>query len=162
AGLIGCFYTKINEENWVSNSLGILREIGGLEPHPEKLRHRSHLEWYTLPRSRFEGVNKLLPSQFLNLKTLQPIHRPLPQPLKGLMYEDILDMITEKIKTSLLNVSALNKRMFLPLTGGRDSRLLLAACHYAGINIKTYTAGRPRISNADLKFPLKLSKAAGY
>src|SRR5436190_11361125 len=84
AGLIGCFYTKINEEIWASNSLAILQEIGNLSPRLENLRHRSHLEWYTLPRTRFEGVHKLLPSQFLNLKTFQPVYRPLPQPIKGL------------------------------------------------------------------------------
>ncbi|MEP6596347.1 MAG: hypothetical protein ABJA71_10395 [Ginsengibacter sp.] len=161
-GLIGCFYTKKNEQRWISSSLGILQEIGEFSPRPENLKHRSALEWYTLPKTRFEGIYKLLPSQVLDLKTLQPIHRPLPQPIKGLMYDEILERMVEKFKASLLNVSKLNRRMFLPLTGGRDSRLLLAACHYARINVETYTAGRPHISNADLKFPFKLSKASGY
>jgi hypothetical protein len=162
AGMMGCFYTKINNEIWISGSLAILREIGGLLPRPENLKHRSILEWYTLPMTRFEGVHKLLPSQFLDIKTFRPIPRPLPQPIKGLLYNEILEKIIEKFKSALLNVSDLNKRMFLPLTGGRDSRLLLAAIHHAGIKVDTYTAGRPHLSNADLKFPVKLARASGY
>jgi len=162
AGLIGCFYTKINGQRWVSNSLAILQEIGKFSPRAEDLKHQSALEWYTLPLTRFEGVYKLLPSQFLYLKNFKPQHRQLPQPIEGLTYDEILEKLTEKFRVSLLNVSNLNKRVFLPLTGGRDSRLLLAACRYAGISIETYTAERPNISNADVKFPFKLSKASGY
>ncbi|MBA2561944.1 MAG: hypothetical protein H0V14_03365 [Chitinophagaceae bacterium] len=162
SGSLGCFYTKINGERWISSSLAILQEIGSLSPRPDTLKYESGIEWYPLPMSRFKGVDKLLPSQFLNLKTFNPEQRALPKPISGLSYNEILEKITEKLKFSLLNVSNSGKRIFLPLTAGHDSRLLLAAVQYAGIKVETVTTAYPKIAYSDFSLPFKLSKAAGY
>lgn len=162
SGSLGCFYTKINEDRWISSSLSILQEIGKLIPRPETLKYEVGIEWYPLPMSRFEGVYKLLPSQFLNLKTFNPQQRALPKPISGLSYNEILVKITEKLKFSLLNVSNSGKRIFLPLTAGHDSRLLLAAVRYAGIKVETVTTAYQKIAYSDFSLPFKLSKAAGY
>jgi len=112
-GLIGCYYTKINEERWISSSLAILQEIGEFSPRPENLEHKSDFEWYPLPMTRFEGVYKLLPSQILDLKTFHTYPRALPQPIEGLSYNELLERLIEKFKFSLLNVAELNKKIFL-------------------------------------------------
>lgn len=161
-GLIGCFYTTTNEARWVSSSLAILQEIGGFTPRPEMLVHRTGLEWYPLPTSRFEGVSKLLPTQILNLKTFRIEARALPQPIAGLSYEAIVEKLADKLKFALLNASHFGKRIFIPLTAGYDSRLLLATVHSAGLKAETYTSGHHYISHGDATLPPKLSKAAGY
>src|SRR5687768_1024013 len=160
--LLGCFYTEITGEQWVSSSLAIIQEICGLSPRPEILKHKVGIEWYPLPLTRFESVFKILPSQILNLRTFSPEPRPLPHPIKGLKYEEVLTRISEKLKHLLVNVSSVGKRILVPLTSGYDSRLVLAATHYAGLKAETYTTGHDYISYADIKTPFKLSKAAGY
>jgi hypothetical protein len=61
---------------------------------------------------------------------------------------------------SLVNLG--ERRVIVPLTGGRDSRVVLAAALKAGLDIVTYTALRlPRFSHADLTLPPKLSEIAG-
>ena len=162
SSLLGCFYTKITGDHWVSSSLAIIEEICGLSPRPEILKHKVGIEWYPLPLTRFEGVFKILPSQFLNLTTFIPEPRPLPHEIKGKNYNEILTQIAEKLKHSLVNVSGIGKRILVPLTSGYDSRLVLAATHYAGLKAETYTTGHDYISYADIKTPFKLSKAAGY
>lgn len=162
SGMLGCFYTTINEERWVSSSLALLQEIGGLSPRRETLKHKSGIEWYPLPMSRFEGVYKLLPSQVLNLKTFHTEARALPKPVAPLSYGEILEKLTEKLKRAVVNVSDLGKPIFIPLTAGYDSRLILAATRYAGIKAESYTTGHYYISDADVTLPFKLAEASGY
>lgn len=162
SAILGCFYAKINDENWISSSLALLQEIGGLIPRPEELKWKSFFEWYPLPLTRFKGVYKLLPSQILNIETLQTKLRPLPHPIEGLSYQEILEKIAEKFKNTLLTVAKLNKRILLPLTAGYDSRLILGAVYYAGIKLETYSQEHPFISKSDVEFPFALAKMGGY
>lgn len=162
-GLLGCFYTTIGEARWVSSSLAILQEIGDLTPRPETLKHKTGMEWYPLPQSRFQGVYKLLPSQVLNPETFHLTARALPKPVAGLSYDEVIDKTTEKIKLSLLNVSQrLNKRIYTQLTAGYDSRLVLAGLHALGIKAESYTTESSYIPHADATLPFRLSKVAGY
>jgi hypothetical protein len=162
SGMLGCFYTTINEERWISSSLAILQEIGRLSPRRETLKHKDGLEWYPLPLSRFEGVYKLLPSQVLNLKTFHTEARALPKPIAGLSYDAILEKLTEKLKCAIVNVSGSGGPIFIPLTAGYDSRVILAAAQYAGIKAESYTTGHYYISHADVTLPFKLAATVGY
>lgn len=162
SGSLGCFYTIINGDRWVSSSLAILQKIGGLSPRTETLKYESGIEWYPLPMSRFEGVYKLLPSQFLNIRTFQPEQRALPKPVQGLSYNEILEKIAEKLTFSLSDLSGSGKRIFVALTSGYDSRLVLAATRAAGLTVETYTTAHKKITHSDYALPYKLAKAAGY
>jgi hypothetical protein len=160
--LLGCFYTKIHEDQWISSSLAILQEIGSLSPRPETLKHEIGIEWYPLPTSRFEGVNKLLPSQVLNLNTFLPVQRALPGSVEGLTYVAIIDQVTERLRCLLLNVANSGKRVHIALTSGYDSRVLLAAARYAGVQVHTFTRIGQETAYSDVVLPGKLSKASGY
>ena len=161
-GLLGCFYTNTSRHPWISSSLAILHDIELLSPRPETLKHTFGIEWYPLPTSRFEGISKILPSQVLNLKTFSPEPRALPKPINGLLYGEILEKIIEKLKFTLLNISDLGKEIFIALTAGYDSRVVLAACCYAGIKVKTFTRVDQGTAYHDVILPPKLSKASGY
>jgi hypothetical protein len=161
-GLLGCFYTTINGTRWVSSSLAILQQIGGFTPRPETLKHRTGMEWYPLPFTRFEGIYQLLPSQVLNLNTFHIEARKLPGAIKGASYEEILAKLEEKVKHGLLNACRPDKRIFTQLTAGYDSRSVLATLHSLGIKAEAYTTESDHISHADATLPATLSKAAGY
>ena len=160
-GLLGCFYTTVSGARWISSSLAILQEIGGFTPRPETLKHKSGMEWYPLPFSRFEGIYQLLSSQILNLKTLHIEVRNLPKPVSGLSYDEIIKKLEEKVKAGLSNACHPRKRVFIQLTAGYDSRSVLAAIHSLGIDAEAYTTEGVYISHADATLPSKIAKAAG-
>ena len=161
-GLLACFYTTVGEARWVSGSLAILQQIGGFAPRPETLKHRTGMEWYPLPLTRFEGIYQLMISQVLNLKTFGIEVRDLPRAIAGLPYEEILKKLEAKIKCGLQNACRPGKRIFTQLTAGYDSRLVLAALHALDIKAEAYTTEGAYITHADATLPARLAKAAGY
>lgn len=161
SGLLGCFYSDGNEEKWISSSLAILQEIGAYKERPEKLKHGTGIEWYPLPMTRLDGVKKLLPSQTLELGTFKPKYRPLPKPQNNNSYEEIIGKIQLKMKTSLINVSKLKKEIYVPLTSGYDSRLVLAATQDAKIKVNSFTQDHSKITTSDIVVPKKMSKVCG-
>ena len=121
------------------------------------------MDWYLGPGSRFQSVNRLLPSQVLVLPTgeLRP-RRLLPAVPSDDTYDDLLDKLQTCLVNAVRQAAKQSNNLFLPLTAGHDSRLLLAIARYANINVTTYTNSHQDISQADLIIPPKLAKAAGF
>jgi hypothetical protein len=160
-GLLGCFYTSLNQEQYVSSSLAILQENGSLSDHYDSLKHEVGIEWYPLPTSRFKGVYTLLPSQILNLTSFTVEQRALPEPITGLSYDELLDKIVERLRFLLLNLSHSGKRILIALTAGYDSRLVLAATSYAKIKVETFTRVTGGTAYSDISLSKKLSRVSG-
>jgi hypothetical protein len=74
-------------------------------------------------------------------------------------YDDLLDRLQAYLIIALQQASKLSNSLWLPLTAGYDSRLLLAAAHHAKIKVRTYTHIHKDMSDADRKLPSKLAKA---
>lgn len=165
AALLGCFYQANPNESevWLSSSSGLLAET--LQAEVEDSREICHglgIEWFPPPRSRYENVRRLLPSQILDLRSsaLRP-RALLPNIAVQRGYEEILDNLESYLITGLRNVARENKNLLLPLTAGYDSRLLLAAAHAAGVTFKTYTFERKYLDEGDRNLPPKLASALG-
>ncbi|WP_421655575.1 hypothetical protein [Leptothermofonsia sp. ETS-13] len=167
SGLLGCFYGFLGDQLWVSSSPALLVPI--LHPHtspiadPRCLQYEVGISWYTPPRSRFEGMQRLLASQILdlNIHSVQP--RPLMPPIdpsRG--YEETLDWVQQSLVTTLKRLADVESQLWLGLTAGYDSRLMLALCHYAGIQVQPFTRVAARMSVADRVLPPKLAHACGY
>jgi hypothetical protein len=82
SGLLGCFYgIGLGNRTWVSSSPGLLwRILSAASPlpiDPRRLRYEAGLSWFTPPRSRFIGMQRLLTSQIINLRTGEVLPRPL-------------------------------------------------------------------------------------
>jgi hypothetical protein len=171
SGLLGCFYTLVGysggatEELWVSSSAALLAEVSGADTTPVRnISHGEGFDWYTPPRSRFESIRRLLPSQLLVLADGNVLPRRLFPELSGTFaYDGILDRLRENLATVLRGASAaISGDLWLALSAGYDSRLLLAAARYAGVPVKTYTQVYPGISQADLTLPPELARAVGF
>jgi hypothetical protein len=168
--LLGCYYWRKPAEAgsgvWVSSSSALLGRAAaayGAAPSPHELAHGRGLDWFPPPQSRFSSVRRLLPSRLLNLGTGQPEPRAwLPDIATGLSYDAALAELEQRLVTPLkkLPVRA-GTTVWVPLTAGFDSRLVLAAAMRAGLPVRTYTNYRRRLSLADLELPPHLARAAG-
>jgi hypothetical protein len=139
---------------FASSSAALLGEGRARRP---PLPHGIGMDWYPSPGSSIEGIRRLLPSQALEGGA--PIPRPLPQPLPA-EPETLLERMRARLTTALANLAA-KGTIALPLTGGHDSRTLLAAAVAAGVEIEAYTLEHPTISSADRDLPPLLARAAG-
>jgi hypothetical protein len=151
-GLLGVFY----RDGWYSSSPELLRLIPPeLREVENRLVYESGLDWFPPPRSGISGIRRLLPSQTIDFATGELRPRPLLVPSDPDPHG-----LAEMLVAALVNFA--DRRVIVPLTGGRDSRVILAAALKAGLDVVTYTAIRlPRFSHADLTLPPKLSEIAG-
>ncbi|MDJ0532671.1 MAG: hypothetical protein QNJ70_09270 [Xenococcaceae cyanobacterium MO_207.B15] len=164
SGLLGCFYGKDAEgQIWVSSSAGLLARVLFQNQAPiidsRKLSYEIGISWYTPPSSRFEGISRLLPSQVLDLKSgeIQP-KSLMPEICFERDYEEIIRQIQQILLTTLRGLAKITPDLWLGLTAGYDSRLMLALTHMAGIPVQTFTRVTARMSVADRILPPKLAQ----
>jgi hypothetical protein len=172
-GLIGCFYRTINRgptaELWASSSPALIVGLPGRERacHAgSKLHLGKGMDWYPPPRSGFAGVSKLLPTQVLSLAAAT-VRRVLPRaPLVDVKspktYEQTLDVLQRSLVTSLSRLRERPEPVWLPLTSGLDSRLILAAAKQVELPLRTFTLKYPLQQAADRRLPPLLARELGY
>jgi hypothetical protein len=162
AGLLGCFYAGDSRDCSlvVSSSAALLREQVDPGTASPPLRYRVGMGWYPPPASRFKGIRRLLPSQALTLDGAgDPVrHRPLlvDQPKAG--YDETLAQLETSLRTVLRNLAKTGRPLWLALTGGYDSRLLLAAMRREGLEFTTFTWETSILTKADRTIPPLLAK----
>ena len=168
SGLLGCFY-GFDDSNqvWASSSATLLAEIlfpdGRISVDNRKLSYEIGISWYTPPRSRFTQISRLLPSQVLDLESGKLEVKPLmPKFSLDRDYEDVLGQIQQILVTTLQRIAQLSPELWLGLTAGYDSRLMLALSQTAGIKVKTFTRIATRMSVADKVLPPQLARTCGY
>ena len=169
-GLLGCYYRFVAGERapWVSSSLSLLADLPGIaKPSVEqrKMIPEIGLDFDPPPLTVYAGVRKLLPSQILSLATGEVRGRSLVAGLaQARSYEDVLDALANYLTTVLKNLWAVSSpkgQLWIALTSGYDSRLLLAAAHRAGVPVKTFTQLFKGMSQGDRTFPPLLSRLVG-
>lgn len=156
-GLLGIFYSR----EGISSSCMMLAEIMGL---PQIIyRPTFGFNWLPGPLTQYEQIKRLLPSQIYNyndqtINSRQLLATHIPR------YKDEQERIeafSELFSNSLHNLQDMfpEKKILIALTGGYDSRTLLALAEYAGIDYMCYTLEHKKISEGDTKIPPKLCAA---
>lgn len=164
-GLFGCFYAHSPSDGklLVSSSAALLRDrLGGGDPSPP-LRYHTGMEWYPPPASRFANIRRLLPSQTLTYTDEHhPVrYRPLVRHRVEAGYDETLAHIETSLRTALRNLAAAGHPLELGLTGGFDTRVLLAAMWRERLDFTTFTWDIPGMSSADRVLPPLLARDAG-
>lgn len=170
AGLMGCFYVIMHNELWISSSVALLSSLCWKElPSERRLLTlpAGHMNWFPLPGSSIPGIKALLPSQVLLLDTGRVRPRQIFPQQKFIASEsDAINRLQNLLLCSMRNIDNGGGRIFIPLSAGYDSRLLLSAARQAGLPVHTYTIvkknrwpvldPRPRtsiVSEADMTLP---------
>lgn len=154
AGLLGIFYSK----EGISSSSQILADVMGL---PEKIyRPPASIPWLPAPLTHYEQIRRLFPGQVYNYIEKKLYKRELVvQNLSESMDESgRIKYFTELFAQSLRNMAQAlpDRKILIALTGGYDSRTLLALATYAGINFECFTLEHENMSKADMTIPPRL------
>ncbi len=171
-GVLGCFYRAIHRDRaselWASSSPALISALPGrerVERRAPGLRWGKGMEWYPPPRSGFPGINRLLPSQILSLRPegeLRVTARPLLVEGQATTYDELLDVLEESLVTPLSRLGERSKPVWLPLTAGYDSRLVLAAARSAELPVQTFTQEFPLMASGDRRLPPLIARDLGY
>lgn len=168
SGLLGCFYgVACDRQTWVSSSPALLASILApntlLAEDSRKLRYEVGISWFTPPRSRFDGMYRLLPSQLLELESGKILPRPLMPPIDlDCDYDKTLELVQRSLVTTMQRLPKKLGKPWLGLTAGYDSRLMLAIAYYANIEVMPFTRISTRMALGDRLLPPKLSRECGY
>jgi hypothetical protein len=143
----------------VSSSLSLIQTLTGACWHQEhQIFYDFGVNWYPAPATPLEGVARLLPSQTLSLAALQVEHRLL-------MNENPADSpvasLQEALVSGMRQLRSWSGPVFLALTGGFDSRTVLASACAAGLRPVTYTQEHGALSRGDRKLPPLLAARLG-
>ena len=159
--MLGLFYKKGDDGVEAASTAGFI--AGSFVPDTYKLVKNVGADYYPPPHSGFAGVSKLLPTQILNLTTGEITFRNLHVAIPQLTYDETIDLAAQLLKTTLTNAYAdnSNKKWMLALTGGNDSRILLATLLACKIPFEIFTFDYPNINPNDVRIPRALAKIAG-
>lgn len=155
-GLLGVFYSK----EGISSSCLLLAECMEL---PEKFfQTSSGLNWLPGPLTQYAQIRRLLPSQIYNYGKHSLGERKLlaAQIPECVGEEDRIREFVASFAYSLKNMARIfpNKKFMIALTGGYDSRTLLALADYAGIPFECFTLGYEDIPAGDVEIPEELCR----
>jgi hypothetical protein len=168
SGLLSCFYgTDDQNRLWCSSSLALIAQVlspqGNLPTVDKTLTYRKGISWYIPPESRLQNVQRLLPSQILNLAKNDIKPRPLMPPLEPEQDAQVLtERLNQHLTFSLKNHAQSGLPLWLGLSAGYDSRTLLAIAYHAGISLQTFTRITFRMSLGDRTLPPQLANATDY
>lgn len=169
SALLGCLYCRDAEGAlWVSSSPALLAEHApGVAPalgDPRALAYNQGVSWYPPPRARFAAMRRLLPSQALRLPEGDVEAHPLMPPIDpDRPPGEARAEVARRLVTVLSRLAAATAEpLWLGLTGGYDSRLMLALAAQAGLPLQPFTRVTPRMTVADRVLPAALARIAGY
>ncbi|MEL6814898.1 MAG: hypothetical protein AAFN12_15815 [Cyanobacteria bacterium J06560_2] len=172
SGLLGCFYgTDEAGQHWASSSPALMTHF--LSPAvdrsfpeqlgPRLLVHERGISWFPPPTTPTQALRRLLPSQCLDFCRGQVLPRPLLPPIDPLRpYAETVAQVKQSLLTALKGLAALKQSLWLGLTAGYDSRLMLALSAHGQLPIALFTRVAARMSVADYRLPPQLARACGY
>jgi hypothetical protein len=143
----------------VSSSLSLIREMTGAEwKQHHQLIYGFGVDWYPAPITPLDGIARLLPSQVLSLTGLTVEHRTL---MGRIPDQNPVQSFQEALVNGMDRLRGWPAPVFLSLTGGFDSRTVLASAHTAGLRPITYTQEHPWLSHGDRKLPPRIARELG-
>lgn len=161
-GLMCAFYT-LGAQWCISSSLALMSTI--TQCTIKKTVSENGLTWQLLPNTLIDGVNALLCTQKIIIKNnnIYIIFNQWINDYRSLTTNEKVEIIAEILQNGIYNIEYCSKReVWIALTSGKDSRLVLASALKSGIKFKTFTAWHENISRSDKKVPIEISKRMGF
>lgn len=158
SGSLGVFYGGTD----ISSSMNVICQHQNKKIVIPNIQHRVDPDYVPGGKTMNQGINRLLPSQVLDIVTCSVENRPLLP--SGIITENSIesqiDRLAESYVYSLKNMANHFKgyTIQLALTGGRDSRAVLALIERSGVKYETFTAEHDNLQDGDRYIPKKLAK----
>jgi hypothetical protein len=130
------FYSSKNEEVYCASQSHLLADALNLEitREPSKLQFYNSCEFQRLHKSNignttcYDDIFQLIPNHYLNYTSCTIVRFWPNQKIRILPLDEVVDRCAKIIKGTMTSISKRYKLM-LPVTGGKDSRLLLASAY---------------------------------
>ena len=157
SGLLGIFYSS----EGVSSSCTLLAKIMGKKTvYFTGINCR--MNWMPAPNTQYKGIFRLLPSQIYDIDSGKITARSLIKNVEE-KYESVDELVAEFVRLfscSLNNMLKLfpNYKVLVTLTGGHDSRTVLALAHKANLDLTCVTLEHDGMSVDDREIPVKICK----
>lgn len=157
--LIPVYYSEAG----LSSDILLLADIMGLD---ERIyRAGDIITWMPGPLTQYDEIRKLLPSQLYDYESREILARQL-LPVSFIHetdHEKTVSRFVDSFACSLKNLSYLfpERRLLIALTGGYDSRVLLAILEYAGLSYSAFTLGHSNLSQGDADIPKIICETLG-
>ena len=158
-GLMSAFYRCDGDGYCVSSSLAVIADVLGLSS--ERSVPNTGLTWQLLPRTLIPTVRALLCTQRLDFAERALTVEPIMWMQDGcsLSTEEKCRTVAKLLENGVRNMAQYSGReIMLALTGGKDSRLTMAALLRAKVPFSAYTAEHDTISGSDKTVPPQLCK----
>lgn len=156
--LLPVFYSKLG----VSSDCTLLAEQAGQPRKNYTMPPRRIMNWMPGPLTQYDGVRRMLPSQLYCYTTGEVYSRQLlAAHYPGIADEDArLERIVTCFDYSLRQMqNALpGTKLLVAITGGHDSRTLLALCKHAKIDFDAFTLLYDDIYEDDVTVPKELCR----
>ena len=143
----------------LSSSLSLIREMTGAEwkDHHE-LFYDFGVNWYPAPITPLDGISRLLPSQVLSLTGFTVEQRALMDRIPD---QHPVRSFREALVNGMDQLRGWPAPVFLALSGGFDSRTVVASAHAAGLRPITYTHEHAWLSHGDRELPPRIARELG-
>lgn len=161
-GLMSAFY-KLGEDWCISSSLALINLITNKSSLNQV--QTEGLTWQLLPESLTDGVKTLLCTQKISISKGDIIIKfnPWIEDCGSFDTQKKISELASMLKIAVSNIMNYSDReVWIALTSGKDSRLVLSAALAANIKFVTYTAEHDNISSADKKIPAQIAKDMGF
>lgn len=161
SGLMSAFYHEKDDSCMVSSSLALLSYQLGLSC--DKKVSTTGLTWCMLPSTIQDSIKLMFCTQKMCLgPTLLREFCNRYNVEKELSFDERVHTITQCLSIGIKNIEKFSGRqIWIALTAGKDSRLVLAAALAAKVDFVTYTMEHNNISSADRKLPAQIAKDYG-
>ena len=158
--LFPVFYSELG----VSSDCTLLAQLAGQPRKNYEMPPRRIMNWMPGPLTQYKGVRRMLPSQLYCYTTGVLLSRQLlAEHYPGIADEgNRLDRIVECFDFSLqqMQKALLGTKLLVAITGGHDSRTLLALVKHAKIDFDAFTLLYDDIYEDDVTIPKELCRMA--
>lgn len=155
----GCFYCQ----SAASNHFGLLSQYLGLQiKYPKTVYGAMCIDFFPGPDTTATQIKRLMPSQIFTFGKGVEQRRLLPE---CFIVDDDAELAEKFINAFVNNLKNMRKALrgdfYVALTGGYDSRTLLAALDHCNIKFKCFTMENSSMSRADRSIPPRLAQGIG-
>ncbi len=159
SGLMAAFYSQTETGWYVSSSPALLAKVTGKQSRGTV--KETGISWVIVPDCIINGAKTLLCTQRLLLgDKLQIAAKNWITDCRAMPTDEKCKAMAQMLVNAVKNMHSFSGReLVLALTGGKDSRVTLAALIKAGVPFTCYTAQHENISSADVSVPKKICAA---
>lgn len=152
-GSLGCFYSQ---QGVISRSIHCINQALNRRDKSPRITHKFGLDYFPGPNTPYDDISRLLPSETLCFTDFTKGKRDM------VPFVNMYNSDDERIEAFLTCFSTMlqyfvkdyDGRIYIPLTGGYDSRTLIALLEYCNVtNYKLFTMEHENLTEEDKELP---------